>query len=128
MDGHFHVWFATKGRKPALQGEIRESVLRHMKEISAHKNIRLVEIEALIDHVHLLLALEGTQTLSSVMHQLKGATARYIFAEYPELEFDLRHEALWQKGYGWRRVPPDQVRAVRQYIRTQDQRPHRNEY
>ena len=35
--------------------------------------------------------------------------------------------SFWQKSYGARLVPPEQLQAVRGYIRTQSERPLRRE-
>jgi putative transposase len=87
-----------------------------------------MEVEAIADHVHLLVEVTGAQTLSSIMHELKGATARAVFLKYPELKLDLAHNSLWQKGYGWRKVAHSEVPAVRSYIRTQRDRPLRRDF
>ena len=122
MEALYHVWFSTKGRKPVLDGDIGEDAKRLLTEIAERTGIGLIEIEALADHVHLLVAVTGERTLPAVMHQLKGTSARFIFLKYPELKLDLRHNSLWQKGCGWRRVAASEVPGVRNYIRTQQDR------
>jgi hypothetical protein len=62
----------------------------------------------------------------SVMHQLKGATARAVFLEFKELKLDMNSTSFWQRGYGFRGVPANQLRTVAHYIRTQDKRPIRH--
>ena len=52
---------------------------------------------------------------------------RAIFLKYPELKMDLGYHAFWQKGYGFRKVEPEQTSATRQYIRTQASRPLRHD-
>ena len=84
-------------------------------------------LEAVEDHVHLLLDLQGNQSLSVVMHDLKGASAREVLRLFPDLRIDLAASSLWQKGYGWRLVPEGQTEAVRRYIETQETRPLRHE-
>jgi len=127
MEGFYHVWFSTKGRKQALEGELGDDVRQLLNEVVQRADIRLVEIEVAADHVHLLVALSRAQTLSSAMHQLKGATSRYIFLKHPELKVDMGHNSFWQKGYGWRKIEPAEVERVRSYIRTQGSRPLRHE-
>ena len=122
----YHVWFSTKGRKAALEGEIGADVRRLLAQIARRSDVGLLELEAVSDHVHLLARVASGQTLSSVMHQLKGATARAILLKYPDLRMDLGHHAFWQKGYGWRKVDPQQIEATRKYIRTQISRPPRH--
>lgn len=125
MEGYYHVWFSTKRRRPALEGDVGDDAKRLLVEIAQRTGIRLLEAEVMVDHAHLLIALAGTQTLSSAMHQLKGTSARYIFLKYPEPKFDLGTDSFWQRGYGWRKVDPAELTGVRIYIRTQRRRPHR---
>ncbi len=126
MNGYFHVWFGVKGRKPALAGEIGDAVKTLLHKNAVEHGVQLMELSASADHVHLLLKLEGDQTLSNTLMNLKGASARALFDAWPELRLDLQHNSFWQRGYGWRPVPADQARAVAEYIRTQDDRPLRH--
>ena len=103
----FHVWFSTKGRKPVLVEEIRETVLSLIRANAGRAGVRLIEIEAIEDHVHLLIELGDDVTLSKVMHQVEGATAREVRRVYPELGMDMESNSFWQKSYGARSVPPN---------------------
>jgi REP element-mobilizing transposase RayT len=42
----------------------------------------VIEMKAIEDHVHLLLALNDLQKLPVVMHDLKGASAREVFKQF----------------------------------------------
>ncbi len=125
MDSFYHVWFSTKGRKQALDGEVGRDVKQYFTAIARRGRIQLVEVEVIADHTHLLVGVRESQTLPSIMHQLKGASARFIFLKYPELRLDLGHNSFWQKGYGWRRLTRSELPVVRNYIRTQRSRPLR---
>lgn len=125
MDGAFHVWFSTKGRVFVLEEEVARDVKRVLREITRRTAIELLEVEAAGDHAHLLVRLQGKQNLSSVMHQLKGASARAMLLRYPELRLATEMDALWQKGYGWRKLDEHEIAGVRMYIRTQRSRPLR---
>jgi hypothetical protein len=81
---------------------------RLLVETARQTGIRLLEFE-----------------LVSVMHRLRGASARFIFLKVPELKVDLGRNSFWRKGYGSRRISPGEVPAIRQYIRTQRSRPLR---
>ncbi len=123
----YHVWFSTKRRKAALEGQIGGDVMRLLSQIAHDAGIRLLEMQAVADHVHLLVRLAPGQTLPSVMHRLKGASSRRVFLKYPDLKTDLGHHAFWQKGYGFRKVDPKQTEATRRYIGTQTSRPLRHD-
>ena len=122
----YHVWFSTKARKEALQGELGDDARRLLTETAQRAGIRRLEDDMAVDHVHLLVALAEGQTLPSVMHQLKGATARSVFLKYPELKSDLGHISFWQKGYGSCRLDASEVPGVRRYTRTQGATPLRH--
>jgi len=123
----YHIWFSTKHRKEALQGEIGDFAAKSIRDVAARSGCHIVEMECAFDHVHLMVALPAERTLSSAMHQLKGASARAVFLEFPELRLDLASSSFWQKGYGYRLVPPQERESVRRYIRTQDERRLRHE-
>jgi REP-associated tyrosine transposase len=125
MGLYYHVWFSTKGRKDAFEGELSDEIKAMLIDIARTSGIHLVEMELVADHAHLLIGVAERQSLPGVMHQLKGASARFIFLKYPELKIDMRSKSFWQKGYGQRWVPRDQIEIVRRYIGTQRDRPYR---
>ena len=120
-----HVWFSTKERRPILDGEVGNDVRISFAEIAKRASIGLLELGLAMDHVHMLLEISSDKSLSSVMHQLKGASAHAIFLKYPDMRLDTR--ALWQKGYGFRRIAPTEVSGLRYYIRTQSKRSPRRD-
>jgi len=82
---YFHVWFSVKYRLDALQGENRDVVLATFANVARAAAINLMEVEAIHDHVHMLLNVKDEQTLSTAMKRLKGASAREIFEQVPFL-------------------------------------------
>ena len=127
MQGLFHVWFSVKHRRDALWDEVRDYVKTSIRRSALRAGVELVEIEAISDHVHILVRLHREQTLASAIHRLKGASAREILLKYPELKLDIGHQSLWQRGYGWRRIDEAELFKVRNYIRTQELRPLRHQ-
>jgi putative transposase len=124
---NYHVWFSTKGRKSVLHDEIRETVLAEFRRVADATSLRILDVEAIEDHVHLLVELAPAQKLAVAMHDLKGASARTVFLRYPELKLDMHSDSFWQKGYGSRLVPVRELPIVRRYIQTQNDRPLRRE-
>jgi len=125
MGLHYHVWFSTKGRKIAFDDQIGVEMKQMLRDFACNKGIHLIEVELVADHAHLLVEVDERQNLPGVMHQLKGASARFIFLKYPDLKIDMEGDSFWQKGYGRRWVPRGQIYVVRPYIRTQRDRPYR---
>jgi putative transposase len=121
----FHVWFSTKKRKAVLAGEVRDLVLGKLRKLALASGVALVESEAQVDHVHLLLRLEDPTSLPDVMHLLKGATSRQITLKHRELRAEMG-KSFWQKSYGARPIQEHELEIVRKYIRTQSERPVRH--
>jgi putative transposase len=119
---HFHVWFATRGRRWLLQGEIAPSAKQLFFEIAQEKQITLIECEAIVDHVHLLLNCADKDELRRAMHLLKGVSSKRLFELYPSIKMDATTLHFWQKGYGSKIVPESLLPVTRNYIRTQWQR------
>src|SRR5688572_24810373 len=96
----YHVWFATRSRKWLLQGEIPDAAKEEFDAIAKRQNIKLLEREAIVDHVHLLLNAADKESLSKAMNYLKGASARALFLRYPSIKMDAETNSFWQRGYG----------------------------
>ena len=114
-----HVWFSTKRRKWLLQGEVLDAARQQFRNIADREGIKLIEYEAIVDHVHKLIDVKDKAELSRAMNYLKGTSARALFLEFPLLKQDAHTNSFWQNGYRYKIVPPDAVDQVRHYIRTQ---------
>jgi len=79
----------------------------------------------MVDHVHLLVEAADAAELSSAMHLLKGASARYLLEAIPDVRMDAGTDHFWQKRYGVKCVEPAALPSVRNYIRTQKERPEK---
>ena len=115
----FQVWFATKGRKWLLQGEILDATREILRQIAVEKRLKLIELEAIVDHVHLLLDLTDKADLPNAMMLLKGVPALRLLERFPSIRLDAHTESFWQAGYGSKLVPPRALSATQKYIRTQ---------
>ena len=120
---HYHIWFGTKYRRRVLVAEIGEYVENQFRAIASSKSIRLLECKCYVDHAHLLLLDVSESYLPNAIRLLRGGSAYRTFRRFPELKLDASTQHLWRRGYGRRRVPLDQIEAVRHYVRTQEDRP-----
>jgi len=115
----YHVWFSTKGRKWLLEGDVGEASKELMVTVAKEKNIDLVECEMMVDHAHLLLAVDDREHLSKAMNLLKGTTSRRLFQRYPDLRLDAGLNSFWQHRYAAKAVLEPAAASVGNYIRTQ---------
>ena len=118
----YHVWFATKGRKWLLVGDLGDLAKAILVDAAREKEIDLLECQTMVDHVHILVGVDSSPELSRVMKLLKGRSAFELFRRNPGLKLDAGINAFWQRGFNARLVPREQTDTVRRYIRTQDDR------
>ena len=118
----YHVWFATKNRKWLLDGDVAERAKGVMLEVATSREIKVLELESMVDHVHVLLEAPTSADLSWSLKLMKGRSAYEVFRAFPELRIDAGVNSLWQRSFDSRVVPAEQVNSVRRYIQTQDQR------
>ena len=123
----FHLVWVPKYRRRVLTGPVAarlEELLRQACEVNAWG---LHEMSVQPDHVHLLLQVPPTLSVSGAMQSLKGGTARVLRAEFPDLEEFLWGESFWADGYFAETVGQAEEAVVRDYIRNQGAtRPARN--
>ena len=69
----YHVWFGTKRRRWLLEGEVLDVVREEIAAAAERHSICLIEHEAIVDHVHLLLDVADRAALSRAMHAIKAS-------------------------------------------------------
>ena len=114
-----HVWFATKSRRRILEGDLLGMVQEELLNAATRHHIEIVELEAVVDDVHILLRLDEAASLPGAMNLLKGSSARALLLLNRDLKHDLKTASFWQRGYGAKLISDEAVPSIREYIRTQ---------
>ena len=111
-----HLIWSTKNRQPLLLKNIRREVFSHIRENAREKDIQLDFINGYDEHVHLLISLNPEQTISKIVHDLKGESSHWI--NDTKLT---RGKFHWQEEYLAASVSHSVVDKVREYIKNQDE-------
>ena len=109
----YHIVFATKYRKPSIKDDMRERLYEYIGGILRGNKGHLIEIGGVEDHIHLLVGLTPSLTVSEVIREVKACSSKWMG------EVGLVDKFEWQKGYGAFTVSYDRVDAIRQYIQNQ---------
>jgi REP element-mobilizing transposase RayT len=112
----FHCVFATKGREPLLTREVRERLWPYLGGIAREKDMKALAIGGVADHVHLLLSLPATISLSKAMQLLKGNSSKWIHETFPAMG-----RFSWQEGYGAFSIGISGIDETCAYIRDQEE-------
>ncbi|EKO3510990.1 IS200/IS605 family transposase [Vibrio fluvialis] len=113
------VW-TPKYRLKILKGNIAKELYKSIYVYSNMKNCRVVELNVQIDHVHLVVRLPPSLSISGYMGFVKGRTAIRLFNKFPYLrKKKLWGNHFWQRGYFVDSVGMNEE-IIRRYVRHQD--------
>jgi len=113
----YHIIFCPKYRRPVLRGEINTRFKGLLLEKQGVYGYRVVEMEVMPDHVHLLLDVDPRVGIQKVVAQIKGYTAHTLRAEFPSLVSRL--PSLWTRSKFISTVGAVTLDVVKQYIEDQ---------
>ena len=87
----YHIVWCTKYRKQLFVSGLEEEVKGHLKEVAEYLQARIIAMEVMPDHVHLLLDCKPQFRPSDAIKIFKGNTARWLFLAHPELKKQRAH-------------------------------------
>jgi REP element-mobilizing transposase RayT len=111
-----HCVFATKNREPWLTPEIRERLWPYLGGIARENDMKPLAIGGISDHVHILVSLPTTLSLSKAIQLLKGNSSKWIHETFPPLR-----AFAWQQGYAAFSIGVSGIDETCAYIRSQEQ-------
>lgn len=118
-----HCVFSTKERRPLLNAELRERLFPYLGGIARENGMKMIAIGGVDDHIHLLLSLPTTLSISKAMQLLKGNSSKWIHENFP----DQRHFG-WQEGYGSFSVGIGDVPRTISYISNQEEHHRKRDF
>ena len=115
----YHIVFVPKYRKRILRGALVRRLQELLYTCAEVNHWFIQELEVMPDHVHLLLQLPATTSVSEAVMFMKGGTAKVLRTEFPELEEFLWGDSFWQDGYFAETIGRANESIIRKYIRSQ---------
>lgn len=116
---HIHAIFAVKYRAALILPGWKERLHQYMTGIIQKNTHKLLAINTMPDHLHVLFGFRPTQSLSDLIMLVKGESSEWVnkqqFCPTP---------FRWQDGYGAFSYSKSQLHRVVQYIMNQEQHHH----
>jgi putative transposase len=113
---HYHIIFSTKNREPWIKPEIQDRIWSFMAGIAQKNKMKTLQIGGMPDHVHLVIGLPTTVSLSDALHLMKGGSSKWIKDEFSGLR-----GFAWQDGYAAFTVSQSNLREVVAYVKNQSE-------
>ena len=119
-DLKYHVVFCTKYRYRVLTGEVGNRAREMIREICAANYVDIVSGSLSPDHVHLLLSVPPSISLSKVIQYVKGKSSRKLQIEFEHIKKRYWGQHLWSRGYYAVTVGNVNSEEVQRYLENQE--------
>ena len=118
-DCKYHVVILPKYRKKRNFKSNRRKIGRIIRELCRQKGIGIIEGNAAVDHIHLLLSVPPKFSIAMTIGYLKGKSAVRINREIERVTGTLFGRGFWSRGYCVSTVGLDEAK-IRKYIQEQE--------
>lgn len=109
-----HCVFSTKERRKIISPELAERLYPYFGGIAREHKMKILAVGGMSDHIHLLISLPSTISVSKAMQLLKGGSSKWIHDTFPE------HRLFeWQRGYGAFSIGVSDLPRTIAYIKNQ---------
>ncbi|MBR6000002.1 MAG: IS200/IS605 family transposase, partial [Oxalobacter sp.] len=113
----YHVVFCPKYRRKVLVNGVDARLKELVNSICGEKQVEVIGMEIMPDHVHLLLEVAPQFGIHKVVKTIKGMSSRILRMEFPWLKSRL--PTLWTNSYFCATVGGAPISIVKQYIESQ---------
>src|SRR5437867_5240537 len=87
--------FAVSNRQSLIQSDFKEDLYKYITGIVKNQGQKLISINGMPDHVHILIGLRPAMALADLVQEIKADSTNFVNKRR------LVHERFsWQEGYG----------------------------
>jgi putative transposase len=108
---YIHVVFAVEGRQNLIAPEHNDELQKFITGIVSGQKQKLIVINNMPDHLHLLVGLRPDSSLSDLVRDVKAGSSKFINKKYW-----VAGRFSWQEGFGAFSYSRSQLDTVIRYI------------
>ncbi|MBK7668882.1 MAG: IS200/IS605 family transposase [Sphingobacteriaceae bacterium] len=113
---YIQIVFAVKGRQNLISPKNREELHKYITGIVQNRGHKLLAIFCMPDHVHILIGLKPSQSISDLVRDIKAVSSGWINEKRWVIgKFN------WQEGYGAFSYSKKELPKVINYILNQEE-------
>jgi len=113
---YIHVVFAVKGRNNLISIKWKDELYKYITGIISNEGQKLIALNGMPDHVHILIGLKPTIALSNLVRDIKANSSKFI----NEKQW-IAGKFRWQSGFGAFSYSHSQVPVIAKYIEDQEE-------
>jgi REP element-mobilizing transposase RayT len=111
---YIHVVFAVEGRQSLIDPQHNQELQKYITGILSAQNQKLIAINNMPDHLHVLIGLRPDSSLSDLVRDIKANSSKFINEQRW-----IVGRFSWQQGFGAFSYSRSQIGAVIRYIENQ---------
>jgi REP element-mobilizing transposase RayT len=112
---HIQLVFAVQNRASLIKDSWKDEMYKYMTGIIQNKDHKMLQINSMPDHIHILIGLRPTQALAELVKVVKQESTNWINDQkFTPKKFN------WQEGYGAFSYTKSDVPRVIKYIQNQE--------
>jgi len=111
---YLHVVFAVEGRQNLIRAEHNNELQKYITGIVSSQKQKLIAINNMPDHVHLLIGLQPDMALSDLVRDIKAGSSGFI-----KRKRWVAGRFSWQEGFGAFSYSRSQLDTVIRYVQNQ---------
>ena len=120
---YIQVVFAVSNRLSLIRSEHKEEIYKYITGIIRNDGHKLIAINGMSDHLHILLGLKPDMALSNLVRDIKTNSSKFINQKrWTSGKFS------WQEGYGAFSYGHSQLDIIIRYIQNQEQHHSRKSF
>ena len=112
---HLQLVFAVKFRAAVIEPHWKNELYKYITGIITTQGHKLISINGVADHVHILIGFKTHQSLSELLQDIKGSSSKWINDRKLT-----RSKFAWQSGYGAFSYSHSDLPRVIRYIENQE--------
>ena len=114
----YHIVFAPKYRRKIIYGQLKRDIANILSMLCKRKGVKIVEVEVCPDHIHMLVEILPSRSVSSFVGYLKGKSTIMIFERHANLKYKYGNRHFCGRGYYVDTVGKN-AKKIQEYIQNQ---------
>jgi len=113
---YVQIVFAVKGRQNLISNKWKDELYKYITGIVANEDQKLIAINGMPDHIHILIGIKPNKALSDLVRDIKANSSRFINEKrWINGKFE------WQSGFGAFTYSHSHLANVINYIQNQEE-------
>ena len=115
--------FAVSGRLSLVTSDFKEELHKYITGIVTKQGQKLIRINGMPDHLHILIGLKPAKALADLVRDIKSDSSEWINKKHLA-----RGKFAWQEGYGAFSYGHSQLDTIVRYIENQEKHHRRRSF